>query len=155
MASISAEERADIQDLVGRYIFAVDSGDHAGVTACFTRDGAVRYGTGEAYEGAEGLQRFAAKAIGGEEIRGRMHLNYPLFFRRDGAAIVLTSYLSTAQWRPPAPPTSFGSLRYVEDRCVLTPEGWRIAERTIFLWNSDTVAEIGARHRALRTGPSI
>jgi hypothetical protein len=136
---VCAQDRLEILDLLGRYFFAVDSGDADGVIACFAADGAVRYETGERYGGGEGLRRFAAKAIGGEETCGRMHLNFPLFFRRDGNAVILSSYLSAASWRPPAPPQAFGSLRYIEDRCVKIEGRWRIAERFISLWNSETV----------------
>ena len=141
---ISAEDRLDILDLLGRYFFAVDSGDHAGVIACFTPDGQVVYGTGETYQGYEGLQVFAAKASGGAEIKGRMHLNFPLFFRREGHVIILSSYLSAAQWALPDPPKAFGSLRYIEDRFILTPAGWRIQKRSIHLWNSANVEAVAA-----------
>lgn len=139
---ISAEDRLDLLDLLGRYFFAVDSGDSEGVVACFAENGAVRYGTGEIYRGASGLQEFARKAIGGLEIRGRMHLNFPLYFSREGDLIVLRSYLSAAQWSPPQPPKAFGSTRFIEDRFVRTPAGWRIMERAIYLWNAETVEEV-------------
>jgi hypothetical protein len=137
--AISAEDRLDILELVGRYFWAIDTGDEGAVLACFTSDGVVRYDSGESYERPEGLRRFAVKAIGGERTRGRMHLNFPLFFRRDGDAIVLSTYLSSAQWRLPDPPQAFGSLRYVEDRCVKVDGTWRIRERAIHLWNDATM----------------
>jgi hypothetical protein len=94
---INAQDRAEILDLRGRYFFSVDSGDHNAVVNAFTADGVVRYDTSELYEGADGLRRFAGKAIGGESTRGRMHLKMPLYFRREGAAVVLTSTLSSAR----------------------------------------------------------
>jgi hypothetical protein len=149
---ISAQDRLDILDLLGRYFFAVDSGDAEGVVASFAPGGAVRYDSGERYEGADGLRRFAAKAIGGAETCGRMHLNFPLFFRRDGEAVILSSYLGAAHWRPPTPPQAFGSLRYIEDRCVTIDGAWRILERSISLWNSETVQR--RRERAGATSKS-
>ena len=147
---IPAEDRLDILDLLGRYLFAVDTGDLECVLACFAEDGVVRYATGETFAGAEGLREFARKAIGGPETRGRMHLNFPLYFARRGDAIVLTSYLSTAQWKPPAPPQSFGSIRYIEDHLVKTPAGWRMKERVIALWSADTIEDIAARAKTTR-----
>jgi hypothetical protein len=94
------------------------------------------------FGGRAALRDFAAKAIGGPETRGRMHLNFPLFFERRGAHVVLTSYLSSAQWRPPAPQQAFGSIRHIEDHFVKTPDGWRMKERVIALWTTETVAEI-------------
>ncbi len=143
MASeISPADKLEILDLLGAYFWAIDTGDEAGVLACFTRDAVVRYDSGDCYEGLEGLSRFAAKAIGGPETTGRMHLNFPLFFRRDGAGVVLKSYLSTARWRLPEPPHAFESLRYIEDRFVKVDGSWRIQERTIYLWNNMTVPHL-------------
>ncbi len=144
---ISADDRLDVLDLLGRYFFAVDSGDAEGIVSCFAEDGAVRYGTGEIFSGTSGLQEFALKAIGSPNIRGRMHLNFPLFFTRDQDIIILRSYLSAAQWSPPQPPKAFGSTRFIEDRFVKTQAGWRIKERAIYLWNADTVDEIAAMVR--------
>jgi hypothetical protein len=140
--AISAQDRLDILELLGRYFFALDSGDEAAVLACFTGDAIVRYDSGECYAGPQGLRRFVAKAIGGDDTSGRMHLNFPLFFQRDGEAIVLASYLSAARWRLPDPPQAFGSLRYVEDRCVKVDGAWRIRERAIHLWNDRTVEQL-------------
>ena len=150
---ISAEDRLDILDLLGRYFFAVDTGDHDGVLACFAQDGMVVYGTGETYQGQNGLKEFAAKAIGGAEIKGRMHLNFPLFFRREANLIVLSSYLSAAQWALPEPPKAFGSTRYIEDRFILTPAGWRIQQRAIHLWNSANVDALAAMVRNGQSKP--
>ncbi len=142
MPAISAADRLDILELLGRYFWAIDTRDEAAVIACFTVDAVVRYDSGERYEGQEGLSRFAAKAIGGPDASGRMHLNFPLFFRRDGVAVVLNSYLSTARWQLPHPPQAFGSLRYIEDRCVKVGGCWRIQERAIHLWNDATVPHL-------------
>jgi hypothetical protein len=149
---ISAEDRLDILDLLGRYFFAVDTGDHDGVLACFAQDGMVLYGTGESFQGPEELKQFAAKAIGDASIKGRMHLNFPLYFRREGQIIVLSSYLSSAQWTLPEPPKAFSSIRYIEDRFILTPNGWRIKQRIIHLWNSENVDALAdlVRQKAAR-----
>jgi hypothetical protein len=140
--SISAEDRLDILDLLGRYFVAVDSGDPDAILKSFTHDGCVRYDTGECFSGPDGLRAFATRAVGGDNVRGRMHLNFPLYFRREGNVVVLSSYLSSAQWRLPDPPRAFGSLRYIEDRCIKTSEGWRIQERSISLWNDQSVASL-------------
>ena len=142
---VSATDRLDILDLLGRYFFAIDSGEAEAVIGCFTRDGIVEYDSGDRYEGPEGLKRFAAKAIGGEETRGRMHLNYPLFFKRQGDVVILSSYLSAAQWRLPNPPQAFGSLRFIEDHCVKVDGFWRIQKRSINLWNDQTVGRFGSK----------
>jgi hypothetical protein len=136
----TADERFRILDLLGRYIFAVDTGDIEAVLACFAPQAWVRYEGGAVYSGCEELRRFAEK-VAGPDTAGRMHLNFPLFFAQEGPVVVVHSYLSIAQWCPPAPPTSFETLRYVRDHCVRCDDGaWRILGRHIANWNRDTRA---------------
>jgi hypothetical protein len=140
--TIGPHERAEILDLLGRYLWAVDTGDASAVVAAFSSDGIVRYGTGERYEGEAGLRGFAQRVIGDASVRGRMHLNHPLFFWREADLVVLRSYMVPVQLRPDALKESIRSLRYTEDTFVKTEAGWRIKERAIFVW--DQASRAGA-----------
>lgn len=144
-ADVSVADRMAILDLIGRYLFAVDTRREQDILDCFCEDGIVTYDTGESFEGPEGLTVFARKAIGSPDVAGRMHLNFPLFFRRDGDCVILRSYLSTAHWRLPDAPTAFGSLRFIEDCCVMTDRGWRMKARHIHLWNDQTIKRWAGR----------
>jgi SnoaL-like domain len=139
--TIGPHERAEIFDLLGRYLWAVDTGDALAVVAAFSSDGVVRYGAGERYEGEAGLRRFAQRVIGDASVRGRMHLNHPLFFWRKEDLVVLRSYMVPVQLRPGAPTEPIRSLRYTEDTFVKTDAGWRIKERAIFLWDQVSRAD--------------
>lgn len=131
---ISADDRAGMIDVLGRYVWAVDTGDVAAVVACFSNDGLVRYGTGERYEGQAGLTDFARRAIGDAGLRDRMHLNHPLYFRLEDGHPVLRSYMVPVQIEPMPPHGPIRSLRYTDDTFVRTGSGWRIGERAIYLW---------------------
>lgn len=133
-ADISADDRARMLDILGRYFWAVDTADVFGVVACFSPDGLVRYGTGERYEGHAGLTAFAKRAIGDASLRGRMHLNHPLYFRVEDGAPVLRSYMAPVQIEPMPPAGPVRSLRYTDDTFLRTADGWRIAVRAIYLW---------------------
>jgi hypothetical protein len=139
--TIGPHDRAEILDLLGRYLWAVDTGDASAVVAAFSPDGVVRYGTGERYEGEVGLRRFAQRVIGDVSVRGRMHLNHPLFFWGKGDCVVLRSYMMPVQLRSEAPNESIRSLRYTEDTFVKTGAGWRIKERAIFVWDQASRAD--------------
>lgn len=145
-ADIDAKDRAEILDVLGRYLWAVDTGDHAGVMAVFSPDGVVRYGTGERYEGAEGLARFATRVIGDRSIIGRMHLNHPLFFTaRSDSQVSVRSYVVAIHHRPGREAETVHPPRTTEDTFVRTDAGWRIKERAIFLW-ADTAREAPRAH---------
>ena len=132
---LSVEDRFAIEDLLGRYFWAVDTADTEGVVAVFAPEAVVRYGTGDRYEGTDGIRRFAIRAIGGESARGRMHFNRPLFAERRGDAVLMRSYLISPQWTVHDNAMVIGTLRYTEDTFIRTDAGWRIKERAIFLWN--------------------
>lgn len=142
---VSIAERVAIDEVLGRYFLAVDTGDVETVLAQFTADALVRYGDGTRYEGPAQLREFALRAIGGPEACGRMHVNRPLFAERLGGDILLRSYLMVPHIDGSDRTVTLATLRYIEDRFRLTDAGWRIRERAIFPWDDD------ARKRA-RTG---
>lgn len=133
--TVSPADRLAVEDVLGRYFLAVDTGDVEGVLAQFTPDAIVRYGDGTRYEGLAQLRRFALRAIGSQDARGRMHVNRTLFAERDGADILLRSYLMVPQVDEAGAAVTWAALRYTEDRFRLADTGWRITERAIFHWN--------------------
>ncbi len=132
---VSAEDRHEIHDLLGRYVWAVDTGDVDGIVSLFTPDGIVRYGDGEAYESRDGIRRFARLVTGNRGTRGRMHLNLPLFMVRLENGVTLRSYLCVVQWVAEPERKAIRTLSYSDDTCVRTGDGWRIKERVIWRWN--------------------
>ena len=135
---LTADDRFEIEDLLGRYFWAVDTADVDAVVAVFTHDAVVRYGTGQRYEGSDGIRGFAIRAIGDHTARGRMHFSRPLFVEVRGDAVLMRSYLISPRWTAHDNAIVLGTLRHTEDLFIKTAGGWRIQERAIFLWNDQT-----------------
>lgn len=134
-SSFTAEDRHAVHDLLGRYVWAVDTGDVEAVVSLFTPDGIVRYGNGEAFESHDGIRRFAQAVTGNPATRGRMHLNHPLYVLPAENGVTLRSYLCVVQWIAEPERKAMRTLSYSDDTCVRTGAGWRIRERVIWRWN--------------------
>lgn len=140
---LTADDRFEIEDLLGRYFWAVDTADIESVVAAFTTDAVIRYGNSQRYEGADGVRRFAVRAIGDNTVRGRMHFNRPLFVEHADDGVRMRSYLISPRWTTHDDAMVLGTLRYTEDTFVRTAAGWRIKERAIFSWNDETAPRPG------------
>lgn len=135
---LNADDRFAIEDLLGRYFWALDTGDIEAALDTFCDAAVVRYDSGERYEGPDGLRRFVIRASGGESARGRMHINRPLFIERRGVEVFMRSYLIAAQSTLSQAAMTVVAMRYIEDTFIRTPAGWRIKERAIYRWNEQT-----------------
>ena len=129
---ISAEDRFAIEDVLGRYLWAVDTGDLPGVLAVFEPDAVVRYAGGNRYQGEEGLKDFAVRAIGDASAAGRMHLNRSLFAEAIRDTVLLRSYVIVPQSSDGEEGVRITAIRYTEDRLRKNRGGWRIYERVIY-----------------------
>lgn len=134
MSAIAAEDRFAVEDILGRYVLAIDLGDADAALALFTDDAIVRYDNGQAYEGLEELRVFVRRAIGSDAARRRMHFNRTLYAEADEADIVLRSYLAVPEADAHGEGATIATLRYVEDRFVRTAAGWRMQHRLIHRW---------------------
>lgn len=54
---VKLEDRAEIEELIARYSWALDTGDFEGYADCFTEDGWLRHWPQGLCEGREGLKR--------------------------------------------------------------------------------------------------
>jgi hypothetical protein len=54
---VALEDRVEIDELMARYCWALDTGDHEGYAGCFTEDGWLRHWPQGMCEGREGLKR--------------------------------------------------------------------------------------------------
>ena len=135
--ALTAEDRAEIRDLAGRYSHAIDLGDSAAWAEVFTEDGVMEMAaqgyniTGEQLRGL-GADREPA-AGGGRHI--------PTTFVIDGAGddATMRSYVTVVSTADPARIVFQG--RY-EDRLRRVDGKWRIAHRKILTdWIDSGVAE--------------
>ena len=136
--ALTAEDRAEIRDLAGRYSHAIDLGDSALWAEVFTEDGVMEMAaqgyniTGEQLRGL-GADR-EPRAGGGRHI--------PTTFVIDGAGdeATMRSYVTVVSTADPARIVFQG--RY-EDRLRRVDGRWRIAHRKILTdWIDDGVAEV-------------
>jgi hypothetical protein len=116
--ALTAQDYAEIQQLYGRYNWAIDAGDVEGYVALYTPDGSFN-----TFNGAEGLRTFMKGRQGGT----RRHWNSNLVITPspEGASGKVYLLLVDVGAKPPAISTA---ARY-EDRLVKTAGGWRFKKR--------------------------
>ena len=128
---LTGDDRWAICDLLGRYVWTLDTGDVDGVVACFTPDGVAVDTMGDRDVGADGIRNFATRFISRPDFRGRQHQVTHLFFEGDGARCVVTSYWTVIKWSFSADRKEVASVGYSYDTCVKAERGWLIAERSL------------------------
>ena len=133
--AITPEDRFAIEDLIGRYLWNLDTGDVEGVVAVFTPDGVVIDTQANRYEGEGGSRRFAVEFITREDFRGRQHLVTPLFFEGGGDRYVVTSYWTVVKWRFALGTKEVASTGWSKDTVVRIDGRWLIQERRLGWWN--------------------
>jgi uncharacterized protein (TIGR02246 family) len=134
VAGLTPEDREAIRDRIGRYAWALDTGDAAGVAACFTPDGVAVDSQGNRYTD---IRAFADAFIGREDFRGRKHLINHLFLEGDGERCVATSYWTVVKWYFSEQRMAVVATGYSLDTMARGADGdWLIAERVI-RWFSD------------------
>jgi hypothetical protein len=118
VATLTAQDYADIQQLYGRYNWAIDAGDVEGYVALYTPDGSFN-----TFNGADGLRTF----MKGTQRGTRRHWNSNLVITPspEGASGKVYLLLVDVGAKPPA---ISAAARY-EDRLVKTAAGWRFKKR--------------------------
>ena len=139
------EDRFAIQDLIGRYLWALDTGDVDGVVAVFTPHGTVIDTQANRYEGADGPRKFAVEFITREDFRGRQHLVTPLFFEGAGDRYVVTSYWTVVKWRFALGTKEVASTGWSKDTVVRENGRWLIQERWLGWFNDRHGPWVGPR----------
>jgi uncharacterized protein (TIGR02246 family) len=134
------EDRFAIQDLLARYAWALDTGDHETYATLFTPDGIF----------VERGQVFQGRAILAEHVRelsavirpGNRHHNTQLLFESgDASRCVIRSYSSHIFEPEPGAPKVIRMQGHYRDVCVKQDGLWYFAERNWDEWHSDRVAQ--------------
>lgn len=133
--TIAPEDRLAIEDLIGRYVWALDTGDVDGVEAVFTPEGRAIDTVGNVYEGPGAARRFAVEFTTRPDFRGRQHFVTPLFFEGEGDRYVVTSYWTVFKWRFELGVKEVAVTGWSKDTVVRTPKGWLIEERWLGWFN--------------------
>lgn len=135
-----ARDRAEIEDLVARYLFAMDWNDFDAYAECFAEDGELDYAMGV----VRGRESIRAEAKRFKDTVGT------IFVRPDGGPAKLRHVVgqmairieadrawNTGFWFEmaddgPEGALKMGSFGHYEDELARTPEGWRFARRKIY-----------------------
>jgi hypothetical protein len=136
-AQISLADRQAIIDLVNAYAFALDTGDHDGVAAAFTADGYIKLPNGSEYRGSDQLRQFVSDAMKNPTFRGHQHNIEPLYFEAVPGGYKLSSYWMILFWQNGTPP-SVEMMGYSDDTVTKVDGEWRIKERIVGSWTSET-----------------
>lgn len=135
------QDRQEIADVLHRYGYALDGRDWDGLRACFLPDVVGHYG-GDPLQGYEAIEELCRVTL--EPLSVSQHLIGNVTVSVDGDAASATCYLHAQHVLPGTPGGEqfIFAGRYL-DLLVRTPDGWRIAERTLeAMWTSGNPAVI-------------
>jgi SnoaL-like domain len=125
-------------------VWSMDTGDIEGVVATFTSDGVVKDVTGKRWDAAVGGARgFATHFLTRPNRRGGQHHVQHLFVEhaKEGGYRV-TSYWVSIQWNYESDAKFIRAMGSYIDTCVKVNGHWRIKEKIIDPWNSNTAPTV-------------
>ncbi len=144
-SQISLEDRFGIYDVLGAYVWALDTGDVEGVVNVFTPDGRAMDTGGNVFEGSDGIRDFVTKFTSRPEFKGRQHYVEHLKIEpADGGGWKVTSYWTVLQWHADTGVREIFVNGYSHDTCVKLDGRWLIKERLLYYWNSEQLPWKGA-----------
>ncbi len=132
-----AEDRAQIEDLLGRYALAVDFNDAEGYGALFTEDGVLVHGNGRE-DGRDAIVEFASGFVPDPEdgVRPSRYqhniTNLVLEVAPDGLSAEGVAEWVQADNANPERRTEIGYFGHSEDKYVKIDGRWYFASREIF-----------------------
>jgi ketosteroid isomerase-like protein len=155
--ALSAEDRLDIQDLIARYAWALDTADEAGFVDCFAKDGELVwevFETPAAWRGHEALARFIAFFRSRPESAGRQHHVSNIVLEPSDEGAVGRCYVAVAL-RQGDGPHRLNVMGWYEDRYVCEDGRWKIAQRVIRDWSGPVMGRFAGQtgERIVRQRP--
>jgi hypothetical protein len=135
--ALTAEDRLDIQQVISRYAWSLDTGDVAGFVACFGRDGALVWDAFEQpvrWQGTTALRHFATFFRDQPTSAGRQHHVSNIVIEPSPAGARARSYAAVAL-RQGDGPHALSVMGYYEDEFCREDGRWCISERHIRDWS--------------------
>lgn len=134
--SLTAEDRAEIQNLAGRYSQALDDGDPDAWAEVWTADGVMEMVTQERWITGDSLRALAARDDSTPQGR---HMPSTFVIDGEGDEASMSSYVTVVRCDDPARIVFQG--RYV-DKIRRVGGSWKLAHRTILTdWIEPATAE--------------
>jgi hypothetical protein len=135
--SVSAQDRADINELFARYAWAGDTGSFAEYVGLFTEDG-VFDGVSGYYDGPAELHRLAEEVKDGPRSRGLQHwVGNSVFEAVDDDTVIVKSMCFAP--RRIMNEHSLVFVGYYIDTCVRIDGDWKFKIRRWRTWSGDVL----------------
>ena len=156
-AKVSLEDRAEIDDLIARYCWALDTGDFEGYAGTFTEDGWLSHWPQGKCEGREGLKR-ATDSLWYDKpdwYLGRQHRFTAILMRPEGeAGVRIKAFWSILQHDVRTFENKIFGMGTWNTLAVKCPDGeWRFHSVDVDLWIKGQVPWVGDE-RAWSTPPA-
>lgn len=123
-----------LQNLISRYVWALDTGDIEGVCRVFTRDAVVQDTGGNRYEGLQAIRGYFTSLTLRPDFRGRQHHVDHCLFEREGDGVRCRSYWTVTQWLTGENRKILAVVGHSSDLFVRDGGEWRFAERLLHYW---------------------
>lgn len=159
MNPLSASDRLDIQEVLARYAWSLDTGDEESFLSCFTADGELTWDVFDVpghWRGAAALRRFIAYFRARPETAGRQdHISNTLITAHAGGARAI-AYVMVAL-RSGEGPHRLNVMGWYEDLLRHEDAGWRLTHRVIRDWSGPVLARIAGQNgaRSARPRPAV
>lgn len=156
---LSCEDRREIQDVIHRYAWALDTGDVERFVDCFCADGVLiweAFETPDHYEGTDALRRFATILRDLPTSAGRQHFVGNTLIEGGNDEARASSYVIVFT-RQGEGPHLVGVMGWYEDVFRRTEQRWRIRQRVIRDWSGPVLARFAGQsgERVARPRPAV
>jgi len=144
---LSVEDRIEIQDLIARYAWALDTGDIDSLVSCFTPDCVVIeevFEDPDRWEGREGVRRLAQHYGASPGFPGRQHHTSQSLVEGDAGRCSVKSFAFVTECHG-EPPYTLRFTGYYDDKLEKREGRWLFRERIIRLWDGAVLERFPGR----------
>ena len=152
---LAAADRLDIQEVLARYAWSLDTGDEDAFVACFTHDGELTwdvFDTPGHWHGPAALRRFIAYFRSRPETAGRQHHISNVVLTPADGSVRARAYVLVAL-RSGEGEHRLNVMGYYEDELRRENGCWRLARRVIRDWSGPVLVKIAGQDGARRARP--
>ncbi len=140
--ALTVRDRLEIQDLLARYAWALDTGDIEALLACFTPDAVVIeevFEDPDRWEGHDGIRRLARHYSAAPDFPGRQHHVSQVLISGTAEQCAVRSFAFVTECRG-EPPYVLRFAGYYEDDVIKRRGRWLFSRRVIRLWDGPVLA---------------
>jgi uncharacterized protein (TIGR02246 family) len=124
----------ELQQLISRYVWALDTGDVEGACGLFTPQALFQDTAGNRYEGVDAIRAYFTRLTGRPDFRGRQHHVDHCLYTREGQAVRCRAYWTVTQWHTAQNRKELAVVGHSSDLFVRNGGDWRFEERVLHHW---------------------